>query len=139
RRNFGVKLDWSDSSVQKVEQMLGRLHDDMAQSNPPEEAVWTFAKAFGSYVGEVLRKHHGGGAGRFAPTAATIGTVVAGRYKLLQGGGVRVGSVLCIWPSNATRSPRRAAPGEKGAVTSVPAPRRQSPLPTTRSRVIPSS
>src|SRR5262245_2193485 len=58
--NFGVKLDWSDSSVQKVEEILGRLHDDMARSNPPEEAVWTFAKAFGSYVGEVLRKHHGG-------------------------------------------------------------------------------
>jgi hypothetical protein len=58
--NFGVKLDWSDSSVQTVEEMLGRLHDDMRQSNPPEEAVWTFAKAFGSYVGEVLRKHHGG-------------------------------------------------------------------------------
>jgi hypothetical protein len=58
--NFGLKLDWSDRSVQKVEEMLGRLHDDMAQSNPPEEAVWTFAKAFGSYVGEVLRKHHGG-------------------------------------------------------------------------------
>lgn len=58
--NFGVKLDWSDSSVKKVEEILGRLHDDMARSNPPEEAVWTFAKAFGSYVGEVLRKHHGG-------------------------------------------------------------------------------
>jgi hypothetical protein len=58
--NFGVKLDWSDSSVKKVEEILARLHDDMARSNPPEEAVWTFAKAFGSYVGEVLRKHHGG-------------------------------------------------------------------------------
>lgn len=58
--NFGIKLDWSDKSVKKVEGMLGCLHDDMAQSNPPEEAVWTFAKAFGSYVGEVLRKNHGG-------------------------------------------------------------------------------
>lgn len=58
--NFGMQLDWSDSSVRRVEEMLGRLHDEMAQSNPPEETVWTFAKAFGSYVGEVLRKHHGG-------------------------------------------------------------------------------
>lgn len=58
--NFKVKLDWSDNSIRKVEGMLGRLHDDMAQSNPQEEVVWTFAKAFGSYVGEVLRRHHSG-------------------------------------------------------------------------------
>jgi hypothetical protein len=27
---------------------------------PPEDTIWTFAKAFGSYVGEVFRKNHGG-------------------------------------------------------------------------------
>ena len=59
-RNFGVTLDWSEASVREVEQMLGRLHDEMASAQPPEDAVWTFAKAFGSYVGEVLRRHHGG-------------------------------------------------------------------------------
>lgn len=58
--NFSVKLDWSDGSVKNVEEILGRLHDEMARSKPPEDAVWTFAKAFGSYVGEVLRRHHGG-------------------------------------------------------------------------------
>jgi hypothetical protein len=58
--DFGIELDWSDKSVEKVEEILGRLHDDMARSNPPEDAVWTFAKAFGGYVGEVMRKHHGG-------------------------------------------------------------------------------
>jgi hypothetical protein len=40
--------------------MLGRLHDEMANAQPPEDAIWTFAKAFGSYVGEVLRRHRGG-------------------------------------------------------------------------------
>jgi hypothetical protein len=59
-KNFGILLDWSDSSVRKVEEILGLLHDDLARSNPSEEAVWAFAKAFGSYVGEVLLKHHGG-------------------------------------------------------------------------------
>src|SRR5262245_41270518 len=59
-RNFGVTLDWSEASVRQVEQMLGRLHDEMVSAQPPEDAVWTFAKAFGSYVGEVLRRHHGG-------------------------------------------------------------------------------
>jgi hypothetical protein len=60
RRNFGLALDGSEASVRQVEQMLGRLHEEMAQAQPPEDAVWTFAKAFGSYVGEVLRRHHGG-------------------------------------------------------------------------------
>jgi hypothetical protein len=59
-RNFSVALDWSEASVRQVEQMLGRLHDEMASAQPPEDTVWTFAKAFGSYVGEVLRRHHGG-------------------------------------------------------------------------------
>jgi hypothetical protein len=59
-RNFSVTLDWSEFSVRQVEQMLGQLHDEMASAQPPEDAVWTFAKAFGSYLGEVLRRHHGG-------------------------------------------------------------------------------
>ena len=59
-RNFSVTLEWSEESVRQVEQMLGRLHDEMPNAQPPEEMVWTFAKAFGSYVGEVLRRHHGG-------------------------------------------------------------------------------
>src|SRR5262249_46996116 len=58
--NFGVTLDWSGASIREVERMLGQLHDEMAKAQPPEKAVWTFAKAFGSYIGEVLRQHHGG-------------------------------------------------------------------------------
>jgi hypothetical protein len=59
-KNFSVTLDWTDDSVRLVEQMLGRLHDEMAAARPPDDAIWTFAKAFGSYIGEVLRKSHGG-------------------------------------------------------------------------------
>ena len=59
-RNFGVTLQWSEDSVCQVEEMLGRLHDKMAHAEPPPDAAQTFAKAFGSYVGEVLRRHHGG-------------------------------------------------------------------------------
>lgn len=59
-RNFGVALDWSEASVRQVEYMLGRLHDEMASAQPTEKEVWLFAKVFGSYVGEVLRRHHGG-------------------------------------------------------------------------------
>ena len=56
-RNFGVVLDLSEESVREVEQILGRLHDEMSHAQPPEDTVWTFAKAFGSYIGEVMRRH----------------------------------------------------------------------------------
>lgn len=59
-RNIGVSLDWSEQSVRQVEQMLGRLHDELSKAHPPDETVWTFAKAFGSYIGEVIRRRYGG-------------------------------------------------------------------------------
>jgi hypothetical protein len=58
-RNFGVKLDWSEASIRQVEKMLGQLHDGMSRAKPPEDAVWTYAKTFGSYVGEVVRRQQG--------------------------------------------------------------------------------
>ncbi len=58
-RTFGITLDWSDESIRQVEIILGRLHDDIPHARPPENAIWRFAKVFGSYVGEVLRRRHG--------------------------------------------------------------------------------
>ncbi|MFO1061102.1 MAG: hypothetical protein U1E53_29560 [Dongiaceae bacterium] len=62
RQNFGEKLDWSEGSIAKVEAMLAILHDSYvtAAQKPGDETVQTFAKMFGSYVGEVYRRHHGG-------------------------------------------------------------------------------
>jgi hypothetical protein len=60
QQNFKVKLDWTEHSIKGVEAMPSHLHEQMAAANPPEKTVWTFAKAFGSYTGEVYRKHHGG-------------------------------------------------------------------------------
>jgi hypothetical protein len=59
-RDFGITLDWSEESVRHVEKLLSRLHGEIKNARPPEDTVWKFAKAFGSYVGEVLRRHHGG-------------------------------------------------------------------------------
>src|SRR6516165_7718567 len=59
-RNFGITLDWSDKSIQLVEDMLEQLHDSLADTKPPEDTVWVFAKSFGSYLGEVFCKNHGG-------------------------------------------------------------------------------
>lgn len=58
--NFGITLDWSDESIRRVEDMLGQLHVGVPLAKPPKDLDWTFAKAFGSYVGEVLRRNHGG-------------------------------------------------------------------------------
>ena len=59
-QNFGTTLDWSESSIQQVEQMLGRLHAELNVAKPSPDTIWNFAKALGSYVGEVIRRHHGG-------------------------------------------------------------------------------
>ncbi len=59
-KNFAIALDGSEASVERVEWMLGELHAIKARTRPPESTVWLFAKAFGGYVGEVLRRHHGG-------------------------------------------------------------------------------
>jgi hypothetical protein len=52
-------LDWSESSIELVERMLDTMHRQIAVAKPDENTIWTFAKAFGSYIGEVYRKHHG--------------------------------------------------------------------------------
>jgi hypothetical protein len=44
-RNFKLTLDWSEASIERVEEMLGVLHE---------------RQGIGSYIGEVFRKHHGG-------------------------------------------------------------------------------
>ena len=58
RENFGVTLDWSDASIERVEGVLAQLYAQR-DSAPSDDVVWTFAKMFGSYIGEVYRKNHG--------------------------------------------------------------------------------
>jgi hypothetical protein len=59
RANFQMELDGSDASIQRVEQMLGQLHDQLPAAKPSQEQIGAFAKMFGSYVGEVFRLKHG--------------------------------------------------------------------------------
>lgn len=58
--HFRVDLDGSENSIQEVERILDRLSTSIPIDKPDENTIWIFAKAFGSYVGEVMRKHHGG-------------------------------------------------------------------------------
>ena len=60
KQNFGVELDWSVESIREVEKILARLHEAMNDEAPSDETLQTFAKIFGSYLGEVVRREHGG-------------------------------------------------------------------------------
>jgi hypothetical protein len=59
RSNFGVQLDWSDGSIERVEAMLDRLHGQLANARPSDEQITEVSNIFGSYVGEVFRRNHG--------------------------------------------------------------------------------
>jgi hypothetical protein len=59
RLNFDTELDGSEASIALVEQMLGRLHDQLQIARPSEAQIGAFAKMFGSYVGEIYRLKYG--------------------------------------------------------------------------------
>lgn len=86
-KQFGITLDWSDGSIASVEKALEQLSASYASKNPkPTEAqVMSFAKAYGSYVGEVYRRNHG----------ATWGIVTLGGQKFP---GLRTASGINFWP-----------------------------------------
>ncbi len=56
---FKIELDWSDESIEIVEEILDVLHQDARKNSPPEDRIMGFAKGLGSYVGEVFRRNHG--------------------------------------------------------------------------------
>jgi hypothetical protein len=61
KAHFGVILDWSDGSIAKVETILARLHADYkSKAQIPDDAIAMIAKGYGSYIGEVYRRNHGG-------------------------------------------------------------------------------
>jgi hypothetical protein len=86
RDAFALRLDWTDGSVQHIETILARMHDEMANARPTEEQILQFAKMFGSYVGEVFRRNHGGQWGM-----VTLGTDTFPGMQANKGGG-------CFWP-----------------------------------------
>jgi hypothetical protein len=69
---FCLALDFTEESIASLEQALRRLHDSFAQHRPQDDRIWTLAKAFGSYLGEVLRQAHGGAWGVVTSTESTF-------------------------------------------------------------------
>jgi hypothetical protein len=60
RDNMKVELDWSDQSIERLESILDVFRRDMAKAKPSDEQLQGFSKMWGSYLGEVYRRNHGG-------------------------------------------------------------------------------
>jgi hypothetical protein len=50
-----ITLDYSPESIKRVEQILGKLHEQYAKQ-PSSISVRGMAAAYGAYIGEVIRK-----------------------------------------------------------------------------------
>ncbi|MBN2257698.1 MAG: hypothetical protein JW704_07730 [Anaerolineaceae bacterium] len=79
---FRVDLDFSENSLEQVEQILATLHNDLPKGalgklfkgGPSQEQIRDMAKMWGGYVGEVIRQRWGGE--WTTETAAHPGTVI---------------------------------------------------------------
>jgi hypothetical protein len=56
----GIELDYSPGSVEQVEQMLAPFHELRSRAQLSDEELDRNAHRFGAYIGEVLRRMHGG-------------------------------------------------------------------------------
>lgn len=95
---YSVTLDGSEKSIAGVETVLGKLHDAYVSQDPKptDTKVLQYAQVFGSYIGEVYRRNHGGqwglvtlgdqrfpgmqseGGTRFSPWAKTYNRITQG-------------------------------------------------------------
>ena len=68
KKEFDVTLDYSPKSVEFVESILGKLHDQHTQKPLTNKEITKRAMRFGVYVGEVIRRKKGGTWKAFEPT-----------------------------------------------------------------------
>ncbi|AWL12201.1 hypothetical protein HMF8227_01728 [Saliniradius amylolyticus] len=60
REEFGIELDFSQDSINQVDEVLLRWLERYKSEALEEQAVFTLCNIYGAYVGEVFRKHIGG-------------------------------------------------------------------------------
>jgi hypothetical protein len=60
RKEYGAKFDFSRESIQRVEKILGELHETHVEKPWSEEELAAFSLRWGAYVGEVLKRVHPG-------------------------------------------------------------------------------
>lgn len=59
-QGFHAQLDYSENSLMEVETILSALSREMPTSKPSDDDVSEICKIWGSYLGEVVRRHFGG-------------------------------------------------------------------------------
>jgi hypothetical protein len=55
QKRAGIKLDYSPDSIKKVEEVLGKIHEEYQQTKPTS-GVQGLAMAYGAYIGEVIKR-----------------------------------------------------------------------------------
>jgi hypothetical protein len=60
KKEFGVVLDYSPQSVERVEEILDKIHQQHTKKPIADKDIARRAYRFGIYIGEVIRKHHAG-------------------------------------------------------------------------------
>jgi hypothetical protein len=68
RANYQIDLDFSDESVKQVEEVLARVYSavrrgwfrNLFRTGLNADQLDTICKMFGGYIGEVIRRKHGG-------------------------------------------------------------------------------
>ena len=58
-REFKINLDYSEGSLEQVERLLARFHDELTSANPGSK-LEEMSKIWGGYLGEVVRRRFGG-------------------------------------------------------------------------------
>ena len=61
RQQYSVDLDYSEESIGRLDEILGRLYQAHASgAGPPPEELEQRAKEWGAYLGETIRRRSGG-------------------------------------------------------------------------------
>jgi len=58
-KNFGIKLDYTPGSIERVEGILGKLHEEYVTTKP-SDGLQGLSMAYGAYIGEAMRRSEPG-------------------------------------------------------------------------------
>ncbi len=56
-KSFEKKFDYSENSINDLEEILDYYSKDVAQSKPTERQIWSMDLIFGSYLGTVMQEN----------------------------------------------------------------------------------
>ncbi|MBI2801338.1 MAG: DUF3806 domain-containing protein [Gammaproteobacteria bacterium] len=109
RVELNLKLDWSDASIARIEDVAADLHADYRRDKTAFTELDPLLQRLGSYVGEVFRRNHGGvwgfvhanGKRILAMKATDSGTVLWPVERVRQR--IRGGATNNVWTYYQTR------------------------------------